>query len=101
LKKKTTPDSAAAPLQLAPNLSIADAANLHRELTERVSGGVPLVIDGSRVEQIDTAILQLLVSCWRTCTQRGVACGWQAASENLRRSALLIGVADLLQLSAV
>jgi anti-anti-sigma regulatory factor len=99
-KKKSGRAPQSAQLQLAAQLSIAQAADLHREFKQRVAGGGPLIIDGTRVEQIDTAILQLLVSTWRACLQQGVACSWQGASEALRGSAVLIGVADLLNFPA-
>jgi anti-anti-sigma regulatory factor len=95
-KKKSVRAPQSAQLQLAARLSIAQAAELHRELKQRLAGGSPLIIDGTRVDEIDTAILQLLVSTWRVCMQQGVACSWQGVSEHLRRSAALIGVADVL-----
>ncbi len=55
------------------------------------------VVDGTRVEEIDTAILQLLASLWRTSLERGIACTWHGASEALRQTAALVGVAELLQ----
>jgi anti-anti-sigma regulatory factor len=98
-KKKAAPAASLNKLELAPQLTIADAADLHREFKERAAGGMPFIIDGAKVEQIDTAILQLLVGAWRSCAQRGVECSWQGASQNLRRAALLIGVADHLNLN--
>jgi anti-anti-sigma regulatory factor len=99
-KKKPARAAQSAPVELAAQLTIAQSADLHREFKQRVAGSSVLILDGSRVEQIDTAILQLLVATWRACLQRGVACSWQGASENLRRSAVLIGVADLLNFGA-
>lgn len=57
-----------------------------------------MVVDGTRVEEIDTAILQLLASLWRTCLERGIACTWHGASDALRQAAALIGLADFLHL---
>jgi anti-anti-sigma regulatory factor len=99
-KKKAASASQSGPLELAAQLTIAQAADLHRELKHRVAQSRVLIVDGSRVEQVDTAVLQLLVAAWRACLQRGVACSWQGASETLRRSAVLIGVADLLNFGA-
>lgn len=86
---------------LAPQVSIAEAAGLLRDLKLRVAGGGPLIIDGTAVERIDTAILQLLISCRCACQQRGTTFNWQGVSENLRRAAALIGVSDSLNLPAV
>jgi anti-anti-sigma regulatory factor len=88
----------AKPIELPARLSIAQSADWHRTLVSGCEGQVPLVLDGSRVEAIDTAILQLLVSAWLGAAKRGVECRWQGASEALRHAATLIGVAATLQL---
>ena len=59
----------------------------------------PLLLEGSVVEEIDTAALQLLVSAWRGGAKRGVECRWQGVSEALRQAAPLIGVATILGLA--
>ena len=86
------------PIELPARLSITQSADWHRTLVSRSEGHAALVLDGSRVEEIDTAILQLLVSAWLGAAKRGVECRWQGASEALRHSAALIGVAATLQL---
>lgn len=99
-KPMDAPAAQSVTFELAAQLTIAHAADLHRELTLRMAGGNPLIIDGTRVEQIDTAALQLLVGCWRSCAQRNIPCSWRGASENLRRSAALIGVTAFLHLAS-
>ena len=88
----------AKPIDLPARLSIAQSAEWRRMLAACCEGQTPLLLDGSRVEEIDTAILQLLVSAWLNAAKRGVDCRWQGASEALRHSATLIGVAAALQL---
>jgi anti-anti-sigma regulatory factor len=83
------------PIELAAELTIAHAAELQRTLRQRLAAGA-LSIDASRVKQIDTSILQLLVSASRACAQRGVACSWTGVSDTMRRCASLIGVAEFL-----
>jgi anti-anti-sigma regulatory factor len=85
-------------LELPARLSIAQSADWHRTLSAQGEGKTPLVLDGSRVEEIDTAILQLLVSAWLGAGKRGVERRWHGASEALRQAASLIGVAAALQL---
>ncbi len=85
-------------IKLAARLNIAQAADLHRTLAARIASGGPIQIDGTGVEEIDTAILQLLTSLWRTGRERGIACTWQGASDALRQTAKLIGVAEILQI---
>ena len=84
------------PVELASRMTIVQAADLHRALLARLAGGESIVVDGTRVEEIDTAILQLLASLWRTARERGTACTWHGASEILRQTASLIGVAEVL-----
>jgi anti-anti-sigma regulatory factor len=79
-------------------MTIVQAADLHRTLLAHLAGGMPVVVDGGRVEEIDTAILQLLTCLWRTGSERGIACTWHAASDILRQSASLVGVAEMLHL---
>jgi anti-anti-sigma regulatory factor len=102
-KPKRTPQNGraavapqAAPLRLDARVTIAQAADLHRALAARVADGGPIVLDGTAVREIDTAILQLLASLWRTTRERGTACAWQGTSDVLRNTAALIGVAEAL-----
>ena len=100
MKKKKPPrlPKSPAPIELPAKLSIAQSLELHRSLTTRLTGAEPLLLDGSRVEEIDTAILQLLASAWISGAVRGVQCRWQGASPALRDAAMLIGVSEVLQL---
>jgi anti-anti-sigma regulatory factor len=84
-------------IELGMRLTILQAVDLHRTLLTRLEDGLPMVVDGSRVEEIDTAILQLLTSLWRTCLARGILCTWHGASGKLRQTAALVGVAEMLQ----
>lgn len=83
-------------IQLEARMSIVQAAGLHGTLLARLADGGPVEIDGSGVEEIDTAILQLLTSLWRTGQERGIPCSWFGVSEALRRTAGLVGVAQML-----
>lgn len=87
-----------APIELDERMTIVQAAELHRTLVARLAQGAAIVIDGTRVEEIDTAVLQLLASLWRTGAERGVACTWRGASDTLRQTADLIGMAEMLHL---
>ena len=104
-KKKTAhaaspPRGEPSPIELDPRLTIVQAAALHREMVAHLEGGRPVIVDGTRVEEIDTAVLQLLTSLWRTGQERGIACTWHGASDALRRTAALVGVAGILHLDA-
>lgn len=60
--------------------------------------GTAISIDGSRVQQIDGASLQLLVSLWRTAADHGITCQWSGTTDWLCHAARLIGVAEALKL---
>jgi anti-anti-sigma regulatory factor len=83
-------------IELASQLDIGHAADLHRNLCATLADGRSVELDGSRVEAIDTAILQLLVSFWRDREDRGVGCAWHGVSAALRRTANLLGLAESL-----
>ena len=96
-KRKTRRAPQSGRLELPAELTIAQAAELQRSFKDALADGA-LIVDGTRVTQIDTSILQLLASAWRTGAERGTPCSWAGTSDALRRSAALIGVAEALQL---
>jgi anti-anti-sigma regulatory factor len=83
---------------LEERLSIAQAAVLHRSLRGALSAGAPVTVDGSRVREIDTAVLQLLVSLCLSSRALGIDFGWHGISEALRRTAALIGLTKALRI---
>jgi ABC-type transporter Mla MlaB component len=87
------------PIKLSERMGITQAKRLHPELLNALGSGLPIVIDGSLVQQIDGASLQLLVSLWRTAADQGIVCRWVGASKWLTHAAGLIGVAHVLQLA--
>jgi anti-anti-sigma regulatory factor len=98
-KKKPPPPAIPQIVELAERMSIAQSGELQRTLTVCLANGAPLLIKGDRVEQIDTSVLQLLVSAWLGAAKRGIECRWQGTSQALCRSAMLIGAAEILQLN--
>lgn len=97
------PASAATPpvIELEARSTIVQAAALHQALSARLAQAETIVLDGSRVEEIDTAILQLLANLRRSCSERGIGCSWAGVSDTLRRNAALIGVGDMLGLQTI
>jgi anti-anti-sigma regulatory factor len=98
---KATRSKHSAPVELDARMTIVQAADLHRRLLACVAHGEAIVVDGTRVEEIDTAVLQLLASLWRTCLARGIACTWRGASDALRQTAALVGVAEMMHFPLV
>jgi ABC-type transporter Mla MlaB component len=99
-KKKSERVTPPPHIVLDARLTIVQAADLHRRLVARVAGGGAVAVDGSRVQEIDTSILQLLTSLWRTGQERGISCTWHGVSDVLRQRAALIGVAEMLHFPA-
>jgi anti-anti-sigma regulatory factor len=95
-KKKSARETVPPRIELDARLTIVQAAHLHRTLVARLASGGPVRVDGTRVEEIDTSILQLLTSLWRTSLERGISCTWYGVSDVLRQRAALIGVAEIL-----
>ncbi|GAB2563670.1 STAS domain-containing protein [Dyella jejuensis] len=78
---------------------IADVSDLHRQLREALDAS-RIVLDGSAVERVDTAALQLLVAFQRDAGTRGCPVSWAGASAPLRDAAVQLGVAQALALPA-
>ncbi len=83
-------------IELDERLTIAQAAELHRSLCAILADGTSVVVDGTRVQEIDTAILQVLASLWKSSRERGIPCVWRGVSDVLRRTAGLIGLTETL-----
>jgi len=68
-KTKATRVRRPARIELEVRTTIVQAAGLHRTLSACIARGEGVVVDGSRVEEIDTAILQPVahVSYARDC----------------------------------
>ena len=86
-------------LQVVMDITMAEAlkGDLGRLLASDLSA---VEIDGSAVEKIDTSIMQLLAVFMQAMTAAGRRVSWAFASDTLRSSAQLLGLADRLSLSA-
>ena len=83
-------------LKLDPCCTLREAADLQRSLL--AADGNPVVVDGSAVERIDTAALQLLVALVNRQHRAGRRLEWKAASPEILscgRRLGLIGALDL------
>ena len=93
--------SGAAPagLKLEASCTLRDSIDMHFQLLAVDFGESDVRIDGSAVERIDTAGLQLLLSFVRHQASRGKSVRWTAASPELLRGSQVLGLGDLLGLS--
>lgn len=77
-------------VSLWPMLDLATAEPLHRLLQDTFATESGIVLDGSQVERVSTACLQLLVAASRTARSREMTFTLQGASP-----ALMSAVEDL------
>lgn len=91
------PAAVAGPLRLDTTLTIREAATLVGQLRVAVAAGAP-VLDGSGVEQVDTAALQALAAAAVAARQAGQPITWAGASRSLNGTAKLLGLVPVLGL---
>lgn len=63
-------DAADEPIRLPSTLTIADVGELHAVFVERVLAVSPFTVDGSEVDSIDNAGLQLLAVVWKSAESK-------------------------------
>jgi phospholipid transport system transporter-binding protein len=91
--------AAGAPVLLPADCRMAAQAALKAELLGTLKAGA-IVLDGTQVERVDTAALQLLVLFRRELDAHGGTLHWHGTSDALNEAAGLLGLAQLLNLPA-
>ena len=86
------------PIVLDPVITIAEAAALKDRLLHYSNRKGEVRVDGSRVESVDTASLQVLLAFVRTLQGHGANVSWTGVSAALLNTAQLLGVAGQLGL---
>jgi ABC-type transporter Mla MlaB component len=86
-------------LKLDAGCTLRDCTDMQFSLV--AADGDPVVVDGSAVERIDTAGLQLLVALARRQRDAGRGLTWQSASRELLRCGRRLGLIDALGLSTL
>jgi phospholipid transport system transporter-binding protein len=79
--------------------TIRNVTTFQAELAERLDESGPVQIDGSGVERVDTATLQLLVAFVRDVRADARAIDWIECSAALRRAASSLGLESALGLA--
>ncbi len=99
--KRASASSQAGPLRigLPADCRMAAQSALLAELLAALDASAT-GIDGSAVQRVDTAALQLLVLFRREAMARGCAVTWLGASETLYEAAGVLGLAGILDLPA-
>jgi ABC-type transporter Mla MlaB component len=94
-------DEAHERVTLGCSCTIRDAQALKTQLMDRLVGSEPCHIDGSGVERVDTAGVQLLVAFARECRGRNRPVVWTGRSAALDEAVDVLGVASLLEIQTL
>lgn len=78
---------------------IADVGGLHQQLRKALESS-EIVLDGTTVERVDTAALQVLVAFQRDAQKHGCRVSWAGVSAPLHDAATQLGLAQVLALPA-
>ncbi len=87
-------------IHLPAVLDLASAPEFQVRLAQLLRAPA-IALDGSMLQHIDTAGIQLLCALMRTAEQRGVEVTWSAASPALISHAQLLGVEHVIRLDGV
>jgi len=96
---KAPADSRRAGLRLEPSCTLRDALDMQFQLLSTDFGDSDVLLDGSAVERIDTAGLQMLVAFAKHHAVSGRRMQWTAASQELQRGSRMLGLDEALGLS--
>ncbi|HID46156.1 MAG TPA: STAS domain-containing protein [Chromatiaceae bacterium] len=92
--------SSSKPIALEAHLELDKLSGLAKEILEPLQQGEPLLLDGSGVQSIDGAAIQMLLAAVRAANQKNLPCNWHQPSAALKAAAALLGVTDELLLEA-
>ena len=82
---------------LGSSCTIHEAAAIKAHMLEQLQRPGPYEIDGSAVERIDAAGVQIVVAFALDCLERGVDYCWKGRSETLDHAIELLSVGALLE----
>ena len=85
-------------LKLEPSCTLRDALDMQFQLLATDFGDSDVLLDGSAVDRIDTAGLQMLVAFAKYHAASGKRMQWIAASPELQRGSRLLGLDEALGL---
>lgn len=86
-------------VMLEAALGIRDARALHEKLNTVLTAATTVVLDGSRVERLDAAAMQVLAGFTRAARERGLALTWQSPSPALQQAARVLGFETILEMA--
>jgi anti-anti-sigma factor len=81
-------------------LGIRDAHVLHEKLNTALTAATAIIIDGSRLERLDAAAMQVLAGFTRAARARGLALTWHSPSPVLQQAARVLGLETVLEMAS-
>lgn len=85
---------------LQGGLAIGQTRETYERLNEALNHGQAITLDADRLDQVDGAGAQLLLAFCRAAHERGLDLAWRGVSPALNDVAQLLGLSDLLGISA-
>jgi anti-anti-sigma regulatory factor len=85
-------------IDLPPSLNITDVSALHGGLMSKLQAGNLFQLDGSQVDMVEGAGIQLLAAFFKEVSEKGGTVCWHAASAKLIDSARQMGLAEFLKM---
>jgi ABC-type transporter Mla MlaB component len=102
--RKTTPpepvEKLSTTLALAAECMVSDAGSLKENLAALLDQPLPVTLDITALQRIDTAGLQVIAAFVRERTGHGRSVEWQGTAPVLTTAARLLGLTSLLRLPA-
>lgn len=95
--KVAAPQAAPGTIDLGASCTLHEVAALRGVCLAALEAKEPPVIDGSRVERVDTAGLQVLVGFTIDCMERSINFSWAGRSDALQQGIRLLGIEALLE----
>lgn len=81
-------------------LGIRDARVLHEKLNTVLAAATAVVLDGSRVERLDAAAMQVLAGFTRAARKHGLSLSWKSPSPVLLQAARVLGFESILEMTS-
>jgi anti-anti-sigma regulatory factor len=85
-------------ISCSPECHISGAQDLYDTLQAALGAQCPVVLDATRVECVDTAVLQMLCAFVRDAQASGIVVQWRQPSPSLENAARLLNVQTCLAL---
>ena len=86
--------------KLEETLTVNEVAALYARLNDALTGETTIILDGSQVEAIDTAAMQLMAAFHGAVQARRSSLRWRDPSPELSNKVALLDLSEQLALSA-